>query len=152
MSNSILPFDDTPKYGDRGSYLLLLYLKRQRNITIGGLGTVKFTNGYYIYVGSAMRNLSARIARHLRKRKRLYWHIDYLLQVADSVTPLPIRSSEKMECRIAEALASLLPPGPEGFGSSDCNCPTHLFRSKKNPLRSISFHNLLQRFRMRHPA
>ncbi|NOZ23145.1 MAG: DUF123 domain-containing protein, partial [Planctomycetes bacterium] len=137
---------------DRGSYLLLLELRRRRRVSVGRLGDVVFDKGYYIYVGSAMRNLSARIARHLHKRKRFHWHIDYLRQVADSVTPLPIRSSERMECQIAEALSGLLPAGPDGFGSSDCACPTHLFRSNENPLHSRPFHDLLEGFRLRHPA
>ena len=137
---------------DRGSYLLLLKLRRRRRVSVGRLGSIAFEKGYYIYVGSAMRNLSARIARHLRMRKRFHWHIDYLRQVADSVTPLPIRSCERLECRMGEALSSFLRPGPDGFGASDCNCPTHLFRSDETPLHSRPFHGLLQRFRMRHPT
>ena len=52
---------------------------------------------------------------------------------------------------MASALTELLDPGPARFGSSDCDCPTHLFWSAGNPLDSRDFHHLLQSFRMRAP-
>jgi sugar fermentation stimulation protein A len=136
---------------DRGSYLLILKLEKTKQIEIGRLDSVQFREGYYLYVGSAMRNLSARIARHCRKRKKLHWHIDFLGQEADEVVPLPIRSSQRQECEIADAFLSILQPGPDGFGSSDCQCLTHLFWHPTNPLDSRAFHDVLQRFRMRTP-
>ena len=136
---------------DRGSYLLVLRLDRQRLVKIGRLNTVVFQKGYYIYVGSAMNNLTARIQRHRRIRKREHWHIDYLTQAADGFLSLPIRSSHREECKIADSLSSILASGPSGFGSSDCHCKTHLFWSKKNPLHLEAFHDLLQKFRMRPP-
>ena len=48
-------------------------------LTVGRLGTFLFPVGRYIYTGSAKRSIEARIARHLRKKKTLRWHIDYLL-------------------------------------------------------------------------
>jgi len=137
--------------GDRGSYLLVLELGREKPIGIGQLGKVVFQKGYYIYVGSAMNNLSARVKRHRQKRKKMHWHIDYLTQEADGLLSLPISSSQRHECEIAQALSSIMKSGPPGFGSSDCHCLTHLFRSEKNPLHIEAFHDVLQRFRMRHP-
>jgi len=136
---------------DRGSYLLLLRLDRGRRIRIGGLGTFSFRRGYYVYVGSAMRNLQARLARHSRRRKTLHWHIDYLRQVTCGPVALPVRSSLRQECEVAKAFAEILEPGPTGFGSSDCKCATHLFRHETNPLELPSFHTVLQQFRMRSP-
>ena len=136
---------------DRGSYLLLLELKRDRRIEIGRLGRLSFGKGWYVYVGSAMQGLAARLARHLRHRKRFHWHIDYLRQAADRVLALPIRSSRREECDLARDIASLLAPGPLGFGCSDCACPTHLLWSAADPLASAPFHALLQRYRMRPP-
>ncbi len=136
---------------DRGSYLLLLTLDRDASIDIGSLGRIRFQRGYYVYVGSAMKNLSARIARHVRRRKQLHWHIDYLRQAASHVVALPIRSSMREECRVAQAFAEILAPGPAGFGSSDCDCPVHLFWSPANPLQQPKFHKVLQHFRMRPP-
>jgi len=137
---------------DRGCYLLLLDLPRDRRIQVGRLGRIAFKKGTYVYVGSAQRGLAARIARHLRRRKRLYWHIDYLRAACGRVTALPIRSSRREECDVARALAALLEPGPPGFGSSDCRCPTHLFRSPTDPLALPAFHAVLERFRMSVPS
>ena len=135
---------------DRGAYLLLLRLPERCRIDIGGLGTLDFPAGHYIYVGSAMRGLAARMTRHLRLRKRHHWHIDYLRARADHAEVLAVRSSQREECALAQAMGTLFQPGPVGFGSSDCNCPTHLFHSgPEPPLNLRPFHNLLEQFRMR---
>ena len=65
-----------------GSYILILELKTVDTIAVGHLGAITFAPGIYAYVGSAMAGLEQRISRHLRKEKKLHWHIDYLLQVA----------------------------------------------------------------------
>ncbi len=136
---------------DRGSYLLILRLSGRRTVEVGRLGRHDFAPGYYVYVGSAQTGLSARLVRHVRRRKRLHWHVDYLRQVADECVPLAVRSSRREECELAGALEGLFVPGPTGFGSSDCDCPTHLFYSDTPPLHRPDFHELLQRFRMRRP-
>jgi len=136
---------------DRGCYLLVLRLRRARRSQVGQLGSVLFRPGYYIYVGSAARSLSARLARHSRLRKRLHWHVDYLREASELVTALPVRGSQRCECRLAAAAAELFEPGPAGFGCSDCACPTHLFFSPAHPLHLPATHELLQRFRMRVP-
>ncbi len=137
---------------DRGSYLLILELAQDQEIVVGGRGRICFTRGFYIYVGSAMQGLTARLARHLRRRKRFHWHIDYLRQAAQQVIALPIRSSNREECELARAATEIMAPAATGFGCSDCSCPTHLFRSSCNPLSDPAFHQLLQRFRMRVPG
>ncbi|MFQ5789761.1 MAG: DNA/RNA nuclease SfsA [Acidobacteriota bacterium] len=136
---------------DRGSYLLLLRLDRTRRVETGRMGARTFPRGYYLYVGSAIRNLSARIARHSRIRKKLHWHIDFLRLHADGFVALPIRSPRRSECEIARAFSELYRRGPDGFGASDCDCPAHLFWHSANPLDSPSFHAVLQRFRMAPP-
>ncbi len=133
---------------DRGAYLLLLRLTRPRTVRIGKLGTQRFEAGYYLYVGSAMRNLTARLNRHLRKTKTHHWHIDYLRAVATEVTALPIRSSRRLECELARDLDALMDRGPTGFGCSDCSCPVHLYYQRDNPLHDPSFHRVLQAYRM----
>ena len=105
-----------------------------------------------IYVGSAMKNLEARISRHMRKRKKKHWHIDYLRDHADEIHALPIRTSKRIECELAEAIASLMRPVHVGFGCSDCKCATHLFYNKSNPLDMVDFHEFLERFRMKKPT
>jgi sugar fermentation stimulation protein A len=137
---------------DRGSYLLILRFKDKKPIEVGKLGKIMIQEGYYIYVGSAMSNLSARIKRHRQKRKKMHWHIDYLSGIADEFFSIPIRSSQRQECEIAHALSSIMSQGASGFGSSDCRCATHLFWTKNNPFHMESFHDVMQRFMMRHPS
>jgi sugar fermentation stimulation protein A len=137
---------------DRGSYLLIVKLAEATAIKTGRLPESSFKAGYYIYVGSAMSGLSSRLARHRRQNKKVHWHIDYLTAEASQVIPIPIRSSEKQECEVAESLSSIMQMGPRGFGSSDCECTTHLFFSSTNPLESDEFHQFLQNFRMRAPS
>lgn len=109
-----------------GSYVLIISLDRDATIEVGALGEVGFRAGAYAYVGSAMGGLDARIARHLRDDRRLHWHVDYLLQHAEVVDVVRIESDERLECRIASALAERLDV-VESFGCSDCACASHLF-------------------------
>jgi sugar fermentation stimulation protein A len=136
---------------DRGAYLVIMELRRKRKLRVGQLGEILFEKGHYAYIGSAMANLSARIARHRARRKKLHWHIDYLRQHADIVEIVPIRSSRREECDVAAAFSRILTHGPTGFGSSDCDCPTHLLYSEVNPLTTRAFHDTLESFRMRWP-
>jgi sugar fermentation stimulation protein A len=112
----------------KGCYQLLIHLARCRYIRIGRLGVFSFPRGWYIYTGSALCGLDGRIARHLRRAKKLFWHIDYLLQHAQIVSVTAFETTSGLECRLSrEALAR---PGARviapRFGSSDCNCAAHL--------------------------
>lgn len=137
---------------DQGAYLLVLKLDQPHRIDVGGLGSILFRQGYYVYVGSAMQSLTARIDRHLRRRKTMRWHIDYLREVADTTWALPVRTSRRIEQPLAGALAGVLTPGPAGFGASDSGQATHLFYSPGDPLLDRRFHDVLQAFRMAVPA
>ena len=134
---------------DRGSYILILELPEDCALPIGrSSGHHLFRKGFYLYAGSAMANLTSRIERHLRLRKRFHWHIDWLRSIARVHAALPIRASSRLECEVATALARAADWSVPGFGSSDCDCPTHLFGMEDDPFRSPSFHRLLQYFRM----
>jgi sugar fermentation stimulation protein A len=133
---------------DSGSYLLVLHLKRDRRLSVGKLGEIKFRKGYYVYVGSAKANLTKRIERHRRLLKNYHWHIDFLRGAADFHAALPIRSSEDLECGIASALGKISAWEVKGFGSSDCECNSHLFGMPEDPVRSRSFIDLLLYFRI----
>ena len=133
---------------DRGSYLLILNLKRNQEIDVGKLGKVHFKKDFYIYVGSAMANLAKRMERHRHLRKQHHWHIDELRAVAEFHSVLAIRSSERLECEVAKAMSEIAEWSVPGFGSTDCSCGTHLFGMSNNPLHSEDFHKLLQYFRM----
>ena len=144
-----IPWDRIKKEAkDRGSYLLILGLKKNRTISIRKLGKVHFRKGFYVYVGSAMVNLTKRMERHRRLRKQHHWHIDELRAVAEFHSVSAIRSSDRLECEIAGAMSKMAEWSVPGFGSTDCSCETHLFGMSRDPLESESFHKLLQHFRM----
>jgi sugar fermentation stimulation protein A len=115
---------------------------------VGSLGTVRFRKGYYLYVGSARKDLSRRIARHRRRRKNLFWHIDYLRQRAEHCVSLPVRTGADLECQIARALDGISQWKIPGFGASDCRCDSHLFGTSSDPLLSAQFNDLLLAFRI----
>ncbi|OQA18711.1 MAG: Sugar fermentation stimulation protein A [bacterium ADurb.Bin363] len=133
---------------DRGSYLLLMELQEKRSIKVGKAGIIDFEGGYYIYTGSAMANLTQRINRHYRKRKKYHWHIDYFREEARIVADFPFRSSEDLECKLAQALFKIADFYVPAFGSSDCSCKSHLFGFKDNPLFKKEFIRIIQYFRM----
>ena len=109
-----------------GSYVLLVELPDDRYIPIGKLGRVFFPKACYAYVGSAMNGFAARLGRHLRREKKLHWHIDYFLKEAEIREIVLCRTDERVECALSLALAKHFPFIP-GFGSSDCKCDSHLY-------------------------
>ena len=121
----------------RGTYVLLAHVPYDLALSVGELGTLNLKPGYYAYVGSALGGLERRVARHAREEKKLRWHIDYLLTRAKLVDFVVAESEERKECAVAGELAKNL-AGIRGFGSSDCECESHLFY---NP----DFHELLRR-------
>jgi sugar fermentation stimulation protein A len=133
---------------DRGCYLVLVHLNRNRVLPIGGLGSIRFPKGFYLYVGSAMANLSRRIERHRRLHKRLHWHMDRLRPHAQWVEAFPIRASDRLECELALGIERIASWSIPGFGCSDCGCGSHLFGMRENPLHMDRFHDLLAWFRM----
>ena len=115
----------------KGCYCLIINLDKTSEIDIGKLGKFNFNKGYYIYVGSAMNSLTARIKRHLSEEKKIHWHIDYLLkngnaEISDVIYNV---SDEKIECELSEEI-SAKSEGITGFGCSDCNCESHLYYLK----------------------
>jgi sugar fermentation stimulation protein A len=111
---------------DSGSYILILRLAEKNLLQVGKLGERSFPAGFYAYVGSAMRGIETRVARHQRKVKPLHWHIDYLLQKALIEKIVRIPGTTKQECAIAAGYARKYAP-VRGFGCSDCSCGSHLF-------------------------
>jgi len=106
------------------TYLLHIHLSQGKTISIGKLGRFYFKKGNYIYVGSAKTNFIKRIARHMGKRKKRFWHIDYLLQYAKikgiSICKIP-------EEKLAKILSKKIAIPVKGFGSSDTKAKSHLF-------------------------
>lgn len=133
---------------DRGSYIVVLRLTRDRVIGVGSLGRVRFRKGYYLYVGSAMANLTKRIERHRRLVKKFHWHIDCLRQHAEWRAAVPVRTADDIECEVATALRRIAGWTVPGFGCSDCSCDTHLFGMAGDPVHDKAFINLLLDFRI----
>jgi sugar fermentation stimulation protein A len=131
---------------NRGVYLLVLEVPGG-TLRVGGLGEIHFSPGFYVYVGSAAKNLDQRIARHGRLRKKLKWHIDYLRAAASSFRAFPIRTRRDLECRLASDIATGSGVSISGFGSSDCSCRAHLFYYRENPLENRGFVDTLSRYR-----
>ena len=109
-----------------GIYVVITELPKTMDIQIGRRKKDHFETGFYGYVGSALSGLEKRLARHLGNRKRLHWHIDYLLNVATVRAVVHAETTQKKECLIAHALSGKL-ASKSNFGCSDCNCPSHLF-------------------------
>ena len=115
----------------KGIYVLIIQINKTIRPKIGALGELTFPAGLYAYVGSAQNNLELRVKRHKRKEKRLFWHIDYLLNnEAAKVIGVYYRQGGKAEeCQVASLLAQN-GKSITGFGCSDCRCRSHLFRAE----------------------
>jgi len=111
-----------------GAYCLILMLNIPRKIKIGSLGILNFSAGKYVYVGSALNNLEKRIQRHVNKKKKKRWHIDYITTSKDVqvVKALVKESDQRQECEIAQNISNY-GIAVSGFGSSDCRCESHFF-------------------------
>jgi len=112
----------------KGIYVLLISLSKDAKLHIGSLGVIAFRKGLYAYVGSAQNSIDKRVARHFSRRKKKFWHIDYLLSSKHAkILAVYFKiASKKEECQIARLLSKqeLFVPG---FGCSDCACCSHLF-------------------------
>lgn len=129
----------------KGSYLLLIELKEGKNIKIGKLGNIYFPDGYYVYVGSAMNGIERRIERHIKKDKKMRWHIDYLLKNADLMEIFYKESEIREECYIAEKFLLSDFSFIKKFGASDCRCKSHLFYTKSKE----DFYKMAEEIKMR---
>jgi Uri superfamily endonuclease len=139
---------------ESGHYALLLRLTAPVHLQIGALGSFTFPAGWYVYTGSALRNLQARLQRHFRPEKKLRWHIDYLtshkachtigavvvpaadpddeiepeaLTVGGASVPAREHAEECAVNRLVIATLGAVHPC-RGFGASDCRarCRSHL--------------------------
>jgi len=112
----------------KGVYCLLLRLKEDCTIPVGALGPTIFKAGYYTYIGSALSSIENRVKRHLRKRKRFRWHIDYLLGSPQAqVRGLGyIETKRRLECQFSKRIMHPSKFSQKKFGSSDCKCLSHL--------------------------
>ena len=130
----------SPKPRPTGSYALVLRLPSRRKIQVGKLGLVVFPRGHYIYFGSALGGLDARVARHFSIEKKLHWHADHLSAEVPWEHAWQLPDGLRWEC--VWATAAMAAPGVDlpalGFGSSDCRCRSHLVRvNNANEVRKL---------------
>ncbi len=120
-----------------GTYLLLMQLPQAQQIEVGRLGTLLLKAGWYLYIGSAFGpgGIQARCGHHRKISVRPRWHVDYLRIVA----PLreiwfshdPVRREHQWAELVRERRGMQVPL--QGFGSSDCDCETHLLYTAQRP-------------------
>ncbi len=107
------------------SYQIHILLNKAVSLTVGQLGTFSFPAGRYVYTGSAKTNMEARIRRHLSKKKRMRWHLDYLL-ASPQTSVVRVNLFREEECERNQKIRGRILAA--GFGSSDCEnqCGSHL--------------------------
>ena len=166
-------FLDSEAY-DEGVYIMVMHLDHDLDLEIGSKGMMHFKAGYYMYVGSAKANLTKRIERHKRKRKKMHWHLDYFRGHCEMIAAVPIRTSGlpleswslthepypsmpsmpdpdievSVECALADAVGAIAEWEVPKFGSSDCYCTSHLFGMMENPIHNKKFMDVIEDFRM----
>ena len=113
----------------KGTYVLFLRFSKDVETEVGSLGTIFLKTGDYCYVGSAMGGLDQRLSRHLSHVKKIRWHIDYLTTICRDMQALEHEGTSISECGLGRIITDAGgEPAMNGFGCSDCNCQTHLFR------------------------
>ena len=159
---------------DSGVYIMVMHLDHELDLEIGSKGMMHFNAGYYMYVGSAKANLTKRIERHKRKRKKMHWHLDYFRGHCEMIAAVPIRTSGlpleswilthepypsmpsmpnpdievSVECALADAVRAIAEWDVPKFGCSDCDCTSHLFGMTENPIHNKAFMDVVEEFRM----
>ena len=128
----------------KGIYILIISLFKNAKIRIGALGEINFAKGTYAYVGSAQNNLEKRVHRHMKKNKKLRWHIDYLTtnKFARVERILSKNAPKTEECETAKKLAKTELP-IKFFGCSDCKCTSHLFKLNHKEINLNTFSSFL---------
>lgn len=122
---------------DSGTYALLLRADAKRDIEVGALGPMTVSPGTYVYVGSAFGpgGVQARVRRHARAEGASHWHVDFLRAVTVLERVWYTHDDIRRECSWTRVLHEL--PGAQlpydGFGASDCECPSHLVRFEAAP-------------------
>lgn len=125
-----------------GGYLLIIRLAKEHRVYAGSVGRITLRPGFYVYAGSALGGTGWRLIRHtLKNRRKLHWHIDRLLSAPEarvtSIGLLPSRS--RVECYLSNYVFVMSDESVHGFGSTDCDCLSHLhyFKRKKDALDAV---------------
>ena len=109
-----------------GYYILVLEVPKRLVVNTKANRRFILDPGFYIYIGSARGSggLIARVNRHFRRNKKLFWHIDYLttrrsVRIVAVYTLVDMVDPQRdYESLLSVKLSRLLEP-VEGFGTSD---------------------------------
>ncbi len=122
---------------DPGTYALILKSKEYKEVEVGKLGKVCLHEGYYVYVDSAFGSdgIRSRVGHHMNTNDYVHGHVDYIKKETELVEVWYTYSTEIYEHLWSNTLllchgASV--PYPS-FGSSDCDCISHLVFFKIGP-------------------
>ncbi len=85
-----------------------------------------------------MNGLESRLKRHLSNKKKMHWHVDYLLKKSEITDIIYNESEKKIEYELSQYISSKT-INIEGFGCSDCECDSHLyyFKNKKEAIETV---------------
>jgi len=116
----------------KGIYALIISIEGPSELKIGNLMRGEF-DGEYLYVGSAHGPGGLqRVTRHIKvstgSSDGEHWHVDYLIRSGEIRETWLIPSERDLECELAAGLSEVFDQPVKGFGSSDCDCFSHLFR------------------------
>jgi Uri superfamily endonuclease len=132
-----------PDISEKGVYCLI-FRNGNSVLDAGRLKSIGFSEGYHVYVGSALgsgglKRLKRHVLLSLEKNKNPRWHVDYLSvsQEFELISVVYAITDKAVECELSRELESSLNNSISGFGSSDCDCSSHLFYSKKRPFTPI---------------
>ena len=122
---------------EKGTYILIFELKTLHRLSVGKLGRLTFSAGWYAYTGSAQGpgGLAARVHHHLRIAPHPHWHMDYL-RPRGRIREVWYGQGEDYGEHQWAACLEMMPHAAvaaPGFGSSDCACRTHLIYFPTRP-------------------
>ena len=129
----------------KGTYSLVIETTKPIRVRFGRLGSARVAAGYYVYTGSALGkgalSLERRLGRHIRRAKKVHWHVDYLTARDECVVRAGafVKSRRRLECLVNERIGKsvgvrILHPR---LGATDCRCQSHLMRADGLSLRTI---------------
>jgi len=120
----------------QGIYALIIKIKEEITLKIGKNRIYNFFSGFYVYIGSALgkfsTNIENRLRRHFSPNKKLFWHIDYLLNNpnVEAQKAFYAMTDQNKECELSLRIMNYTNSDLfKGFGNSDCKagCKSHLF-------------------------
>ena len=118
----------------QGSYILIVELRDKIQVIVGRR-MIDLEPGYYAYVGSAggPGGLEARLSRHCRKEKKVFWHIDKLTTNPRATVLFAYYCigvwGRTIEATLAKCLERELSPIPRFGSTDDKKARTHLFHA-----------------------